>query len=113
MLEISNDLTAFLATQTVFTAVIADRLRPIVADETIVFPFSTYRINEQLGQSKDGTTATIAIYFWFKTNEYKKCVAFTDAMKPIIEQNYDWQNSTVDFIEENQSYVGIINFNTY
>jgi hypothetical protein len=114
MLEISEGLSAFLATQTVFTTAMGAKLSPIVALPETAFPFATYRITEQSISSYDGTAGTVQLYFWYGPKEYKKCAQFTDAMKAVIDgkDNYQWQNSSIDFIEENQSFVGIINFST-
>lgn len=114
MLKISEALVLFLSTHSDFTNKMGIKIFPIVAPEKTNFPFTTYRINEQTALSKDGTAATVQLYFWFGPNEYAKCVTFTDAMKLIIEENenYEWQNASVDFIEEGFSFVGIINLNT-
>jgi hypothetical protein len=114
MLKISEELIAFLATHPDFTVAMGTKIFPIVAPEGTNFPFATYRINEVANLSYDATAATVQLYFWFAQNEYKKAVDFVDKMKPIIEENenYEWQNSTVDFIESGFSFVGIINFNT-
>jgi hypothetical protein len=114
MLKISEALFLFLSTHSEFTDKIGLKIFPIVAPEKTNFPFATYKITEQTALSKDGSKASIELYFWFGPSEYEKCVAFTDAMKIIIEENenYEWQNATVDFIEEGFSFVGIINLNT-
>lgn len=114
MLEISEGLYAYLTAQSVFTTAMGSKLSPIVAAPDTAFPFATFRINEQSISSYDGTAGTVQLYFWYGPKEYKKCVQFTDAMKTVIDDNdnYQWQNSSVDFIEENQSFVGIINFST-
>lgn len=114
MFEISEGLYAFLTAQTVFTNVMGTKLSPIVALPETVFPFATYKIEEQSANSFDGNAGTVQLYFWYGPKEYKKCAQFTDAMKTVIDdkENYQWQSSSVDFIEDNQSFVGIINFTT-
>lgn len=114
MLEISESLYSYLTGKTAFTTVMGTKLSPIVALQETAFPFATFRINEQSIGSYDGTAGSVQLYFWYGPKEYKKCVQFTDAMKTVIDDNdnYQWQNSSVDFIEENQSFVGIINFST-
>jgi hypothetical protein len=114
MLKISEALVLFLSTHSDFTDKMGIKIFPIVAPEKTPSPFTTYRINEQTPLSKDGTAATIQLYFWYGQNEYAKCATFTDAMKLIIEENenYEWQDATVDFNTEFLCYVGIINLNT-
>lgn len=113
MLELSDELTAFLLAQTVFTNVMGDRLSPIVSSADEVYPFANYIVKEQSGQSKDGDSATATLLFYFEQNSYRKCVEFLDQMKPIIKENYDWLNSEIEFVELDQSFVGIINFNKF
>lgn len=114
MLKISEELTAYLATQVVFTSIMGSNLFPIVAPEATPFPFATYRISEQIALSRDGTAATVELFFWFGPNKYRECIGFTDLMKTVIEEkgNYNWQSANPDFSEEGFGYVGIINFNT-
>lgn len=116
MEEVSNEIFTFLSANSTFSLMMNDtlgltKLFPIVADDSVTFPFSTYRIGSKIGQSKDFKNISVQLYFWFKPNEYQKCVAFTDAMETIIEEEYDWTSSSIEFLEENQSFAGIINFN--
>ncbi len=111
MLELSDEITAFLLSQTVFTDVMGDRLSPIVSSADEVYPFANYIVKEESGQSKDGDSATATLLFYFEQNNYRNCVEFLDQMKPIIKENYDWLNSEIEFVEGDQSFVGIINFN--
>lgn len=114
MFQISESLYTFLMAQTSFTAVMGAKLSPIIAGPETTFPFATYKIEEQTATSFDGTGAELQLYLWYGPKEYKKCAQFTDAIKAIIDnsENYNWQTSSIDFIEENQSFVGIINFST-
>jgi hypothetical protein len=114
MLEVSDEIVAFLNAQTEFTDVMGDRVFPIMALEGTETPFATYRINEKIPLTKDGNQSNVSLFFWFGSNEYRKMVVFTDAMEAIIKEksNYEWVSSSPDFIEENFSYVGIINLNT-
>jgi len=111
MLELSDELVDFLLAQTVFTTVMGDRLSPIVSSVDEVYPFANYIVREQSGQSKDGDASGATLLFYFEQNGYRKCVEFLDQMKPIIKENYDWLNSEIEFVEVDQSFVGIINFN--
>jgi len=111
MLELSDEITTFLLAQSVFTDVMEERLSPIVSSTDEVYPFANYVIKEQAGQSKDGDSASVSLLFYFEQNSYRKCVEFLDQIKPIIKENYDWLNSEIEFVEQDQSFVGIINFN--
>lgn len=111
MLELSDEITGFLLAETVFTTVMDNRLAPVVSSVDETYPFANYVIREQTGQSLDGDAYSVTLLFYFEQNSYRKCVAFLDQMKPIIKEKYDWQNSEIEFVEVDQSFVGIINFN--
>ena len=113
MFEISKQIKEFFTSLTVFTSVCATRISPVYAMADTVYPFATYRINEQNPNTKDGVTFTVSVSFWFKPEKYDDVCKLLDALKPFVDAKYDWQNSTIDFIEENQSMTGIINFNTF
>lgn len=111
MLELSDEITEFLLAETVFSAVMGDRLAPIVSSADETYPFANYVVREQTGQSLDGDAYSVTLLFYFEQNNYRKCVAFLDQMKPIIKEKYDWLNSEIEFVEVDQSFVGIMNFN--
>lgn len=113
MFELSKQIKDFFTALPAFTSVCANRISPIFAMADTVYPFATYRINEQNPQSLDGANFTVSVSFWFKPEKYDEVCQLLDAMKPLVDDVYDWQNSTIDFIEENQSFAGIINFNTF
>lgn len=114
MLEISEQIVAFLKSQSAFADVMGAKIFPIMALEGTEQPFTTYRINDKTPLSKDGTTGNLSVFFWFGPNDYRKMVVFTDMMEKLIKEksNYEWVSSSPDFIQENFSYVGIINLNT-
>lgn len=113
MLELSDEIFAFLTSESAFTAVMGTRVFPIMALEGTSTPFTTYRINDKTPLSKDGTTASFSIFFWFGSNQYRDMIVFTELMEEIIKEKttYEWVSSSPDFIAENFSYVGIINLN--
>ena len=113
MLELSDEIFAFLTAETAFTAVMGTKVFPIMALEGTETPFTTYRINDKSPLSKDGTTASFSLSFWFGSNQYRDMIVFTELMEQIIKEKttYEWVNSFPDFIQENFSYVGIINLN--
>lgn len=113
MLELSDEIFAFLTAEPVFTTVMGTKVYPIMALEGTQTPFTTYRINEKSPLSKDGTAASFSLFFWFGSNQYRDMCVFTDLMEQIIKEKktYEWVSSSPDFIQENFSYVGIINLN--
>lgn len=111
MLELSDEIVAFLLAQTAFTSIMGERLSPVVSAVDETYPFANYIVREQEGFSKDADSSGATLLFYFEQNGYRKCVAFLDQMKPIIKEKYDWLNSEIEFVESDQSFVGIINFN--
>lgn len=110
---ISEELFALLQAESAFTSVMGAKLFPIIALEGNDFPLTTYRITDQVGVTKDADSATIQLNFVFDAQKYDQCVAFTDAMKPILETTYGWVSSTVDYEPEGNFYFGIINLEKY
>ena len=111
--QVSEELFALLTAETAFTDVMGQKLFPIIALEGNDFPLATYRITDQVGKTKDADGASIQLNFVFSHQAYDDCVVFTDAMKPILEANYDWISSTVDYEPEGNYYFGIINLEKY
>ena len=108
MLEVAEEITAFLLDETEFTTVMQERISPLVAVEGTVYPFTTYAVSEE-PLSLDGDDSTITLFFWFDKQSYRKCAAFTTVIKNIVRQNYEWVSSTVELVEEGLGFVGIIN----
>lgn len=111
MLEVSDELVEFLLGENVFRSVMDDRLSPVVSSVDEVYPFANYIVRDQSGQSKDGDMYSLTLLFYFEQNSYRKCAEFLDQMKLIVKENYDWLNSEIEFVESDQSFVGVINFN--
>jgi len=111
MFELSKEITEVLLASSVFTDVMSERLAPVVSSVDETYPFTNYLIQQQSGQSKDGSAFSVSLLCYFENEKYQDCVMFLDQLKPVIEENYDWESSTVEFVESDQSFVGIINFN--
>ena len=111
MYEFSIELTAALLANVDFTSVMGERLSPIVSAEDEVYPFTNYLIKEEPGFSKDEDSLSVTLLFYFTKESYMKLVQFMDQIKPFIKENYDWLGSDIEFVESDQSFVGIINFN--
>lgn len=111
MYELSVELVEYLSGLTQFTSVMGERLAPFVSDENEVYPFTNYLVKDEPGFSKDESQLSGTLLFYFEKESYLKLVQFLDAMKPFIEEKYDWLGSDIEFVESDQSFVGIINFN--
>lgn len=114
MKQISEELITFFSSLTPFTSVMNDRLFPLVANEGTDFPFSIYKIEQQTGITKDaGYGYAISLFAYFLPENYEEAVDFNDAIVSLLESTssiYDYIDSSIDYIEENQSIVVLISF---
>ena len=112
MYQLSQQIIAYFTAQTAFTNVVAQDIYAVIAPENQNFPFVTFRISSQETATKDLDEYQVALFLWFEENQYDQAVQFVDVVTNLVKQNnnWDWQFSSVDFIEENASFVGMINF---
>ncbi|RZJ33724.1 MAG: hypothetical protein EOO51_12595 [Flavobacterium sp.] len=113
MKEVSRKLFEFLTAQSAFTDVIGEidgvrKLYPIIADSDTPLPFSTYRLREQDGETKDCSAYIITLAAYF--NDYDQALDFSDAMTPLIKKKYEWFNSEPEYDEVTSFYISFINF---
>ncbi|WP_298220818.1 hypothetical protein [Flavobacterium sp.] len=117
MKEASELLFSFLIGQSVFTDVVGQfnnawKLYPIAADSDVPEPFATYRIREQSGATKDASSFLVSLAVFFTPEKYDECVAFCDAITPVIRSHsdFEWITTEPDIDDEDGSFVSIINF---
>lgn len=112
MKAVSDEIFNFFTTKASFTDIVASRLFPLVARKDATFPFAIYRIVQQEGQTKDADRYAITVNVYFEEDQYTECVTFADTVKTLIDASaYDWQQTEVDFVEEDQSFMASISFN--
>jgi hypothetical protein len=84
MIIVSIKVADFFLTKQPYVDVFgANRPFPVVAPEGTSFPFA---------------------------NNYTEMATLLESIIPAIQDEYDFQAATMDFVEDNQSFVGIINF---
>lgn len=111
MEQLSQELYSYFTAQPSFTDIVANRLFPLVAYKDVSFPFAVYRIAQQEGETKDADRFNVSLSVFFKENEYTECARFADTIKNIVENSrYNWQDSEIDFVEEDRSMVATITF---
>lgn len=111
MISISIKIADFFLSKQSYTDVFgSNRPDPVVAPEGTAFPFATYTIDRIEGKTKDGDEYNVTAYFWFDANQYNEMATLLENIIPEIQDEYDFQAATMDFVEDNQSFVGIINF---
>jgi hypothetical protein len=115
MFEKSQEIASFFKNLPAFNAVMDGRIYPIVANENVNPPFAIYRIEERQSASKDLDEYNVSLFLYFTPESYKNCAVFTDAITSEVKENDDfvWERSEIDFIEENRSFVGSITFKTH
>ena len=110
MLVVSEKIKTFFTAQSAFTAAMGTKIFPVFASENTGLPFATYMVDRVEFKSKDADQYDVTVYFWFDQNNYNAMAEFMDDILPAIKNEFDWQGSTMDFIEDSKAYVGIINF---
>ena len=109
MNEVSILLRDFFLGKSEFTNVFGQRLYALAAPSNVTWPFATFSIIETKGLTKDADDYDITIGLFFKQDKYSECVQACDALKPIIRSSaFDWVSSEPD-VNEDLTYVGIIN----
>jgi hypothetical protein len=113
MYELSKQIIAYFIAETSFTDVVSENIYAVIAPEEQEFPFVCFTINQQETATKDIDSFDVTLFLWFDQNQYDAAMQFTDTVTSLVKENneWDWQNSTFLFVEENISYCGIINFN--
>lgn len=111
MFQFSELIFSFFTSNSAFTIVMAQRMYPVIAPEDVQFPFATYSLESQEGESKDADLFRATLFFWFQENQYNEALQFTDQMIELVKasQNIEFESSTVQYLEENNSYAGVIN----
>lgn len=111
MKEAGKELVAYLKSKVEFTEAMASRIYPLIAPSDVDFPFSIYGMY-RAPISKDGDEITFTLTVYFKPDKYDDCVDFMDKIKPIISEQYDFQDDTIEVLEDGFEYMGTITFKT-
>lgn len=112
MKEAGKQLVLYLNSETLFTETMASRVYPLIAPSDVDFPFAIYSMyRAPISIDGDGITFTLTVYF--KPDKYDDCVDFMDKIKPVISEKYDFQDDTIEVLEDNFEYIGTITFKTY
>lgn len=110
--DISTLIYSFFTNSSIFTDEMSTRLYPLVAREETDYPFTIYTIGNPEQFTKEATVYPITLNLYYEKANYTECVTFQDATKTLIDTNTTWNlaDSSIDFIEDNQSIVATINF---
>lgn len=108
MKETGKELFEYLTSLPEFTGVMDTRLFPLAADGDTEFPFAIYGVRAFPG-TKDAASYEITLSAYFGPNAYDECADFCDMLRPLLENKYEWTDSSVDVAEEDYSFIGTIN----
>lgn len=111
MLSISKMLFEALSGSDVFSQVVEKRIFPVVAGEGVAYPFSIYTIQEEPA-TYDGDEYSVSLHTYFSPNKILEAMQFADDAKEVIQKDFQWDGSVIDFIEKDQSIVVSIFFKT-
>ena len=113
MKEVSEEIYSYFSNLPAFTSVMGESLFPLVALEETQFPFCVYAIQQQSGLSKDGSSFEVIMSAYFNAENYLEATNFNDAMVLDFKNNanpFDYQDSSIDFLQDNQSIILTITF---
>lgn len=111
MFQFSELIFSFFTSSTIFTTAMGQRMFPVIAPEDVIFPFATYSLESKEAESKDADMYRATLFFWFAKNQYNEALQFTDQMIELVKasNNVEFESSSVQYLEENDSYAGVIN----
>lgn len=111
MIEVSKFLKDILSAYPELQDRVQNRIYPIIANESVIFPFAIYGFGEVAYQSKDASAYNVNVAVWFDSNNITEAMQMADDLKKLSEQN-DWEfvNTNVDFDSQTQKIFSEINF---
>lgn len=111
MFQFSEFIFSFFTSSSTFTSLMGQRMYPVIAPEDVQFPFATYSLEGVEAESKDADLFRTTLFFWFQENQYNEALQFTDEMIELVRgsQNLEVESFSVQYLEENNSYAGVIN----
>ncbi|WKW47262.1 hypothetical protein P3875_04140 [Myroides sp. JBRI-B21084] len=111
MIEVSKHLHSILSAYLPLTNVVQTRIYPLIANETVVFPFAVYGFGEVPYESKDACAYTVNVAVWFDQNKIIEAYTMADVLKTLAELNsWEFINTNVDYSDVTQKIFSEINF---
>ena len=87
MNEFLTELKDLFVTASQYTSVFGTVLNANFAREGATFPLAVYTMNPVEQASKDGQQFSVEVSFYFEINQFPECVAFYDAIVPVIKSS--------------------------
>lgn len=110
--EVSTLVYDFFTNQSAFTDEVGTKLYPLVAREDSQYPFVIYTIGNPEAFTKEASNYPITLNLYYQPANYTECVTFAETVKTLVDVNTNWNlsDTSIDFIEDDQSIVATINF---
>lgn len=110
--EVSTIIYSFFTNLSAFTTEMSTRIYPLVSREETAFPYAIYTIGNPEQFTKEAKTYPVTLNLYYEKANYTECVTFHNTTQGLIDNNTTWNlaDSSIDFIEDNQSIVATINF---
>ena len=95
-----------------FTAVMSQRIYPVIAEKNVDFPLSIYTIVNKQPVTKDVAEYTVDLSIYFADNQYTECTEFSEVVEQLIadDSKFTLVNSNVGYVKEDQSITATITF---
>lgn len=111
MIQVSEYLIEILKNYPALAAAVQGRIFPLIANESVKFPFAVYGFGEVPFETKDACAYNVNIAVWFEPNNITEAMQMADDLKKLADQ-HDWEfvNTNVDFDAATQKIFSEINF---
>jgi hypothetical protein len=112
MIQASEKLYTDLGNWPAINMLVQNRIFPVVADEDVAYPFLIYKL-QQVPLSSNSPRFNAQAFIYFNRNQYDDAAQAAEDLKEFVDNtaNYYFEEINIDFVNENQSIVTIINFN--
>lgn len=111
MIQVSEYLIEILKNYPALAAAVQGRIYPLIANESVKFPFAVYGFGEVPFETKDACAYNTNVTVWFEPNHITEAYKMADDLKELSEQ-YDWEffNTNVSFDSETGKIFSELNF---
>ena len=111
MIQVSEYLIEILKNYPALAVAVQGRIYPLIANESVKFPFAVYGFGEVSFETKDACAYNVNVAVWFEPNNITEAMQMADDLKELADQ-HDWEfyNTNVDFDAATQKIFSEINF---
>lgn len=111
MIEISEQVVSLLKSDPQLTAVVENRIFPMVGNEGVKFPFAIYNIGDEQIETKDAYSYPVNVFVWFEVNQKTEATEMRAILKQvIIESDFDFINTATGMHDDTGHVYAELNF---